>query len=565
MKTIQDCRYTLQGDVLTVENGLFQKSFTGVVAAEATIEEEGGLSRPYLCVSATYGDGTLRRYCLWDGLAAVYMPAFCESPLLVLRGEHWIVRAVKLHAFTDENDTLTEEVEKHLFQRDLYGTCRGEIFFLEDPETGRAHVILSECPDYQTATLSIKKGVVTVENGGNGLLLGFCGVGECEAFCRDYYRHARLCHGLITMSNTWGDRNGFCRVAEDFIRREIDAAHEMGVDIVQIDDGWQVGSTADLSRRDAQGRREFGGDFWELSAERFPNGIRALSDYAAQFGIRIGLWFAPDSHDGFALLERDIAVLRRAYDEWGVRFFKLDMFWVLSDTDRDRFLTLLRAIYAFGPDVAVQLDVTRNARMNYLCGRQFGTVFVENRYHRSGNSYPHRILRNLWMLGRYLPTSKFQFEMINPALYTECYPESDPFVPSLYGQDYLFATVMLANPLFWQEMQFLPAERRAALAPLMAVWKEHRAALCDADVCPIGEKPSGRSFTGFYVSRQGKPLYLLLFREVTAQECACLKAPVPAAQARLLLSNTDAAVEVAAGEVRASLSSPRSYAFFALN
>lgn len=564
MKMLENCRYTLENGILTLCNGLFRKSFEGVTSANASVADAEGLSLPYLQVEATYENGETRRYCLWNDLAALYMPDYREETLLELSGEHWIVRAIKLHAFTDENDTLTEEQEKHLFARNLFRGCTGDIFFLEDPQTQQAIVIISECPDYQTATLTVKKGVLSVENGGNGLMLGFCSIGECEALCREYYRHARYCRGLISMSNTWGDRNAFKRVCRDFILREIDAAKELGVDIVQIDDGWQVGSTADLSRRDSQGRREFLGDFWDLSKERFPNGMREITEYAAEAGIKIGLWFAPDSHGGFALLERDKAILRRAYEEWGFRFFKLDMFWVLSDTDRDRFLELLREIYSFGDDVAVQLDVTRNARMNYLCGRQYGTVFVENRYHRSGNSYPHRILRNLWMLGRYLPTSKFQFEMINPDLYTECYPENDPFVPSLYGQDYLFASVMLSNPLFWQEMQFLPQARREELRPIMKVWKEHRSELANADVCPIGEKPSGRSFTGFYISKQGKPKYLLLFREVTEHDSACIKAHVPATEARLLISNADTQVNVLNGEIHAKLAKPRAYAFFEL-
>lgn len=564
MKASKSCQYTLENGILTVSNRFFDKSFPYVAQASAAVEDNDGLSVPFLRVSATYQSGETRSYCLWDDLAVLYMPDCHEKTLLELVGEHWIVRTVRLRAFTDENDTLTEETEKHLFARNFFGDCIGDIFFLEDPQTQRAIVIVSEGPDFQPATLSVKKGALSVENGGNSLMLGFCGIGECEALCRNYYRHARICRELITMSNTWGDRNGFRRVCDSFIRREIDAARDMGVDIVQIDDGWQVGSTADLTRRDAQGRREFSGDFWELSQERFPEGMRALTEYAAERGVRLGLWFAPDSHSEFALLERDKAILRRAYEEWGFRFFKLDMFWVLSNAERDRFLELLREIYSFGDDVAVQLDVTRNARMNYLCGRQYGTVFVENRYHRSGNSYPHRILRNLWMLGKYIPTSKLQLEMINPDLYTECYPAGDPFVPVLYGQDYLFASVMLSNPLFWQEMQYLPQARREQLAPIMKIWKKHREALAGADVLPIGEKPSGRSFTGFYVSEQGAPKYLLIFREVTDRSSECIKAPVPKTDARLLSSNADAQVEISDGEIRIALSKPRSYAFFCL-
>ncbi len=557
------CAFRLENGNFTVGNALFEQSFSGVKSVTERICDANGLSEPFIEYTAMATDGSQRRFCVWEDLPLVYLPNCREENLLTLDGEHWIVRCIKLHAFTDENDTLTEETVVHLFQRRLKPRT-GDIFLLEDPESRRGVVLISETPDFQTATLRIRNGVVSVENGGNGLVLGFCAMGECEALCRNYYRHARKCKSLISMSNTWGDRNGFKRVGRDFILREIDAARQIGVDIVQIDDGWQVGSTADPTRRNALGRREFKDDFWELSEERFPDGMKSVVDYAAKDGIQVGLWFAPESQDCFACLERDKAILHRAYTEWGIRFFKLDMFWIESDTDRDRFLELLRGIYSFGDDVSVQLDVTRNARMNYFCGREFGTVFVENRYHASGNSYPHRILRNLWMLGTYLPTNKFQFEMINPDLFIECYPENDPFAPVHYSQDYLFASVMFANPLFWQEMQFLSQKRRDELVPLMQIWKEHRDFLAGADIAPIGEKPGGRSFTGFCASVQGSPRYLLLFREVTEKDSAVLTAPVCGEKPEILYSNTEASVRVEENTLQVTLKNPRSYVFVKL-
>ena len=564
MKKLKDCKYTVSDGVLTVTNGCFSHSLSDIISADACVEDNNGLSMPFLHITAQTASGAERELCLWDDLPTVYFPCFRENRLLTLTGDHWSVRTVKLHAFTDENDTLTEENEYHLFKHKLTGSRKGDIFFLEDAQSGNAVVIVSETPDYRTSTITVRAGVVAVENGGNGLALGFCRVGECESLCREYYRHARRSEGLVTMSNTWGDRNGFKRVCEEFILQEIDAARDMGVDIVQIDDGWQSGSTADPTRRDELDRRTFLGDFWELDQAKFPNGMRAVTDYAAQYGIKIGLWFAPDSHDCFALLERDKAVLRRAYAEWGIRFFKLDMFWISSSEEQSKFLELLREIYSFGDDVAVQLDVTRDQRMNYLCGRQYGTVFVENRYHRGATSYPHRILRNLWMLGRYLPTNKFQFEMINPDLYVDDYPADDPFAPSLYGQDYLFASVMLCNPLFWQEMQFLSAARREELKPIMDIWKQHRSELANADVLPIGQKPSGRSFTGFCVTVNGTPKYLLLFREATDEATAVINAPISEGETKVLISNSDAQIKLSNGTVHVSLSKQRAYAWVML-
>lgn len=552
-----------ENNILTVGNALFSYSFENVRYLGSVVSDGEGLSLPYLEVSVLYGDKK-QKLCIWEDLPLVCMTGHPDGQIMNLRGEHWIARSIKLNAFTDDNDTLTAQTQKNMFARGIFGGLDGDIFFLENPQDGNAVVIISETPDYQCAHMEITDGAVTVKNGSNALAIGFCQTGECEKLCRDYYRHARRCGELISMSNTWGDCHGFSRVCREFVLREIDAAREIGVDIVQIDDGWQIGSTADRSLRDEMGRREFKGDFWELDQKKFPRGMKEISEYAAKDNIWLGLWFAPDSHDGFSLLERDIGVLRKAYDEWGIRFFKLDMFWVLSDTDRDRFIELLRNIYSFGDDVSVQLDVTRNARMNYLCGRQYGTVFVENRYAKSGNFFPHRVLRNLWDLSRFIPASKFQFELINPDLYTESYASDDPFAPSNYDMDYLFAEAMLCNPLFWMEMQFLSAERRGQLKKIMEVWRSCRKTLASADVAPVGEEPSGRSFTGFFVSENGKPRYFLAFRELNEKTGYTFTLPSElSVDPKPLISNCVASAVSYGTELKVELNSPRSYAFFA--
>ena len=130
--------------------------------------------------------------------------------------------------------------------------------------------------------------------------------------------------------------------------------------------------------------------------------------------------------------------------------------------------------------------------------------------------------------------------------------------------DYLFAAVMLANPLFWMEVQFLSANRRNELREIMAVWKEHRAALARADVAPIGEKPTGSSFTGFYVSCDDESEYMLLFREATQSAKTMIASPVKEADVQLLASNTDACVEIKDGFIHAEFKKPRSYAFIKL-
>ena len=561
---MSDVFFSIDNNILTLGNKLFSTSFPNVISASATVADAHGLSKEYLEIKALRADGSSTLFCVWADLPLVYMPEYREEALFRIVGEHWIIRNVRLRAFTDDNDTLAEENEVSFFRGMLKGERHGELFFFEDVETGNALVAISEAPDYYDTTLAVKDYVARIDNDGNGLALGFCKHGECEELCREYLRHARIYDRLVTMSNTWGDCNSGSRVCEKFIMDEIDAAENIGVDIVQIDDGWQMGDTAWRSQRNDRNEKMFEGDYWLCNKKRFPNELSPVVEYAKGKGIRTGMWFAPYSKDNFSHLERDLAVLRNAYEEWGIRFFKLDMYRVGSAADRDRMLLLLRKIHDLGNDVTVQMDVTRYERLNYLCGREFGTVFVENRYTKTANSFPHRILRNLWTISRYIPASRFQFELINPDLNTASYAEADEFAPRHFDMSYLFATVMLSNPLFWMELQFLGAERREQLRGIMSVWKEHRDFLAGADVLPIGEKPSGRSITGFYVSKNGRPEYLLLFRENTSRSSARILLDIPDVDTDILSSNRECSVTVKDGVINAEFNDIRTYAFVKL-
>jgi hypothetical protein len=112
------------------------------------------------------------------------------------------------------------------------------------------------------------------------------------------------------------------------------------------------------------------------------------------------------------------------------------------------------------------------------------------------------------------------------------------------------------------EMQFLSERRIAELKPIMGVWREHRDRIAELDVVPIGDKPSGRSFTGFAVMNGTRAEYLLLFREVTDSDTGVIKAPITAKdKAELLASNSKGGIKLRDGSIELTLDSPRSYVF----
>ena len=481
---------------------------------------------------------------------------------IVLKGEHWTVSVISLNAFTDDIDTLVHKNVFHLYRGKIVEKMEGNIFFLENEHDGNAYVILADCADYETAVLTVRDHTVSIEAGTNPVTVVPCKKGECEEACRRAYREGMGGKSLVAMENTWGDCNKDSRVCEAFVMKEIDSAAQLGIDIVQIDDGWQWKYTYDPANM-VNGKRRFSDDFWFIHEERFPNGLKYISDYAAKKGVKLGIWFAPESRDHFVCMERDLKILKNAYDNWGVRFFKLDMYYIENDIDRDLFVQYLAAIYAFGDDVAVQIDVTRDARINYLCGRKYGTIFVENRYTKTGCFFPHRTLKNLWMLSRYIPASRFQFEVINPDLNADRYDPDDDFAPHHYEAEYLFASVMLSNPLFWMETQFLSEKSREGLKKIVAFWKSHRDLFTECDAAPIGEMPCGRSFTGFYL-KHGEEEYALIFREAAEKNVGIFTLPSEKTGAEVLLSNADVKVQLDSGVLKAEFSKQRAYAFVKL-
>jgi len=508
---ITDCKASLNNGVLTISNGLIEKRIPKVESFETMEYDNCGLSKLGLRVRSKIENNEYI-FDIWEGIPAIEISGANElcAPMPT---EHVTLRAARLWTNTDALDTLVSETERNLYRGNLPET-EGHIFFLDDVVNGGTTVIIARVPDLHTPSLKVEKRVVKLKNYGYPVMIGYCKTENAEKLCREMYKCIFATSGLHAMSNTWGDRNGRTRVEQEFIKREIDAAAEMGLDIVQIDDGWQVG-VPDVF--DENKFRVFGDGFWELRDDIFPKGMRYLRDYAAKKGVQLGLWFAPQSRNGFESFERDIAVLKKAYDEWGIRYFKLDMIQLISDGLCEKMREFLNAVYSFGKDVSVELDVTADKRLGYLNSAPYGTIFVENRYTKWANAYPHNTLRNLWQLCRYVPSSKLQFELVNPRLNSDCYKENDPLKPSEYDIDYLFAQVMFSNPLFWLETQFVWDEDKEKLKKIVSLWKKYRSELDASDIRPICEKPSGTSVTGF-VAESGECAHILVFREFTERE-----------------------------------------------
>lgn len=431
---------------------------------------------------------------------------------LTVPGRHSTLTEVRLSTGSDLHGNPVQHVTYHPCRK---VTASGRIFILRSRVDEKALVILSGAPVCAEAKVTVTDyDKVTVDPAGYDIAYEYCPLGMEEQIIRAYFR-GRCRPGLFAMVNNWGDGRGR-NSSESFCYKEIDAAAEMGLDVVQVDDGWQIGNSDDAKIMNEDGSwsgyRAFDGDFWELDREKFPNGLEPLVQYAAEKGVTLGLWFAPDSRNGCALADRDAAVLKKAYD-WGFRYFKLDMIYLPDRKSRDRFVEFLKEVSSFGPDISLQLDVTGiKPRLGFTDGCGFGKIFVENRYAWRADYFPTDVLRTLWELSRYFPADRFQFELPNVRLFADRYDPEDPLAAPRYSPAWRFASVMVSCPLFWMEAQYLDKEDADSFATMVELWKEHRDRLSAADVRPAGGLPDGFSLTGFIAEGEGYG-YLIALRE----------------------------------------------------
>lgn len=326
----------------------------------------------------------------------------------------------------------------------------------------------------------------------------------------------------LFMSNTWGDRNRDARINEEFILREIEAGAALGIDVVQVDDGWQKGRSANSVR--ANGKGVWNGywatapDFWQPDPQRFPNGLAPLTRAAKVHGMKFGLWFGPDSTNDATNYLRDAEWIMKMHREWGVDYFKLDSMKTTSALALQRQQALFDKLLTDSDrKIVIDLDVTAERRPGYFGMTAAGPLFVENRYTDFHSYYPHQTLRALWSLAEVIDPVRLRMEVLNPLRNQDKYT-ADPLAPHSYPFATLFAIVMPCSPLGWFENSSLPHEVVSAWQPLVRKWKGERDAMFACNCIPVGERPDGVAWTGFVWMPRGTGCgYALFFRELNEQ------------------------------------------------
>ena len=366
------------------------------------------------------------------------------------------------------------------------------------------------------------------------------------------------------LSNTWGDRSRDARINEDFILKEIEAGAKLGVDIVQIDDGWQKGRS--VNSASAKGKGVWNGywaadpHFWDPDPVRFPNGIQRVVAAAQKQNMAFGLWFGPDSSNDAANWQKDADHLLSFYRDVGIRYFKIDSMKTQNATAlRNQRAFFDRMLQGSDCTMVFDLDVTAEIRPGYFGLPDIGPLFVENRYSDFHSYWPHQTLRNLWQLSHVVDPLRLRIELLNNQRNKDKYP-NDPLAPAAYRADTLFAITMFANPLGWFEVSNLPASFVQEIKPIIAVWKKERAHLHAGKIAPIGDIPDGIAWTGFE-SLADNGRYVLLFRERNAN--ATFRIPALEATTATILSGRGQAV-IKDAHVTVTIPEPLDYLFVVL-
>lgn len=458
---------------------------------------------------------------------------------LTLAPLHLRLIQVTLFDRTDQHNELVSEQEWLFHPSERRLALAGNLFFVEDilANTGLIFLKIAPLPHAQPVRLSPVDLVVLPgtralsltghgigEEGGAGYLwttIPYSGgsAGRIAALhtLQNQLRPFEPGRDGRLVSNTWGDRGQDGRVSTEFLSHEILSGAKLGVDVIQIDDGWQKGRTANSVQKGGvwEGFYAAESDFWSPHPERFLGGLAPLVEAAKEKSMRFGLWFAPDSSNDFANWKSDAEIILGFYHELGICYFKIDgvkLRTKIGEQNLQRFFD--EVLNASEGKVVFDTDVTAETRQGYFGLMGTGPLFVENRYTDWHRYWPHTTLRNVWKLAHYIPPTRLRMEFLNSARNAEKY-EGDPLAPSVYRADYLFATVMMTSPLGWFEVQNLPPSYVKEAAPLIAVWKQYRNRMATGTVLPIGEAPDGTSWTGFVsISSDSRTVYALLFREL---------------------------------------------------
>lgn len=318
----------------------------------------------------------------------------------------------------------------------------------------------------------------------------------------DRLRYPVRKNDIYIMANTWGStdspQTGKYASREENVLKEIASQADLGIDIQQIDDGWQ-GAGYKHWRPVPTARLD------SVQYDVYPDGWDRVKEYALRKGVKLGLWAS------WVIPEND---MKWNYDQGGFKYFKVDFAQLNSKKRLDGLVDKVRSFILYTQHAArVNWDVTTKApRVGYFYAREYGNIYLENRKPSKPVKAiykPHLVLRDAWQIARYLNLNRFQITVQNVDRINR--QHSDAY---LYSNAYCTAISLMGSPVFFQQTQLYTQKDRNSIRKILKHYKQHRNEIYKGYVFPIGHIPDDSSWTGFQDVVSSSVGYLLIFREL---------------------------------------------------
>ena len=316
---------------------------------------------------------------------------------------------------------------------------------------------------------------------------------------------------ITIMANTWGteDTQPPCKykAREENVLRELESCAELGIDILQIDDGWQDENWRPRSQTSANFVTH-DGQVVKGIYEVYPEGFGKVRARAEELGMKLGLWHA---------WRAPLASIKANYDDGNFKAFKLDFAQLSKKDDFDMLYYKGRDLVKHsGYTAVVNWDVTEIApRMGYYFGRDCGNLYLANRkantLRKQVQYDPFKVLRDAWLLARYTNLNKIQVTFQNKD-HTPAKADSDA---RKYTHAYNLGITLMSSPIFFCETQYLNEAAREEIKAILKCYRAQRERMYQGYVFGIGSMPDNAGWTGFqnYHPKTGDG-YLTVFREL---------------------------------------------------
>jgi len=299
---------------------------------------------------------------------------------------------------------------------------------------------------------------------------------------------------LMIINDTWGPANpgGAQFTKEDYLLKEIPILADLGVDVLRIDDGWQI--------------NPWGGDK-EVFLPNYPDQWKNIKEACRKNKIELGLWIAVQRAKQKDLLwnlkDAQVVTWKVDFDHLNNREAFENRFKNIREVMKT---TWMKTQFSFCPEYA-------DPRYGWYYAKEYGSIYFQNLQEALPEHLtmvPYHVLRQNWLMSKYFNSNKLQVLLQNPKRVDRA--SSDAY---LHSHSYCFAQGVPFIPVFFQSAQYLDEVGRKELKQFIAMYKQHRKELFACYSFPIGDIPSNDSWAGYqFVNENNDAGYFLLFREL---------------------------------------------------